>query len=410
MLAPRRIGELLIAETAAPSDHLAGMIEFAASTPGAGSRPRVGIAWRDVLALACIAAIGVELAVLVAWTPDTLRYLRAGPIGDFRNFYEPARDLRLVGLYNPVLAPALYPLHWLGPLNAYRALFIANCLAVLWMAWVAQRGATAPEARLAIALAVIALPQMHWAIRLGHFTPLLAAVSLGGLLLACRRPRAGALVLSLLSLKPQYAAAPFVHLARRRRSDAALMLAAAGAMAMLGFAAIGFGSMREYVSLLFDWGPQSADNLLPVQQSWLYSWPGVQISLGVEPAPPVTFALIAVSFAFVAVAWMRTDAIGGACVTAFAMLLLTPYSQFYDFALIVVGLALLVRCRIHVAARAAMFAGLYAAALYTQSVTIFPVGDAFGTGGTDGPYILTPAVLGVIAALAIIGRAGEGAR
>ncbi len=386
------------------------MIDSAAVSASAPAT-RAWTAWRDALAFACFAAIGVELAVLVAWAPDTLRYLHDGPIGDFRNFYEPARDLRLVGLYNPVLAPVLYPLHWLGALNAYRALFVANWAAVLWIAWTAQRGVAAPEARVAVALAVISLPQMHWAIRLGHFTPLLAAVALGGLLLSTRRPQAGALVLSLLSLKPQYAAAPFLHLARTRRRDAVLMLVAAGGMALIGFAVIGYGSMREYASLLFDWGPQSADNLLPVQQSWLYSWPGVQISLGREPLPPITFALIAVSFAFVVVAWTRTDAIGGACVTAFAMLLLTPYSQFYDFALIVVGLALLVRCDIPAAARAAMFAGLYAAALYTQSVTIFPAGDAFGNGGTDGPYIVTPAVLGAVAALAILGnRHREGAR
>lgn len=407
---PRRIGEMLIGGICARADHRSGMIDLAARTPPAASASHARIAWRDVWALLCIAAIGVELAVLVAWAPDTLRYFRAGPIGDFRNFYEPARDLRLVGLYNPVLAPALYPLHWLGALNAYRALFVANWIAVLWIAWTAQRGASTPESRVAVALAVISLPQMHWAIRLGHFTPLLAAAALGGLLLACRRPRAGAIVLSLLSLKPQYAAAPFLHLARRRRSDAALMLGAAAAMAFVGFAAIGFASVRTYLSLMFDWGPQSADNLLPVQQSWLYSWPGVQISLGMEPLPPITFALIAMSFAFVILAWLRTDAIGGACVTAFAMLLLTPYSQFYDFALVVVGLALLLRCGIAPAAKAAMFAGLYGAALYTQSVTIFPAGDAFGAGGTDGPYIITPAVLGAVAALAVFGRPGEGAR
>lgn len=373
-------------------------------------KARGRIAWRDVFACACVAAIGVEMAVLMAYLPDTLGYMRDGPIGDFRNFYEPARDLRLVGLYNPVLAPLLYPLHWLSPLNAYRVMFTADCAAVLWLAWMAQRGVRMPEARVAVALAVISLPQMHWAIRLGHFTPLLAAVALGGLLLGLRRPRRGAIALSLLSLKPQYAVAPFIDLLRRDRSAAAWMLGVAGAMALAGFAAIGFGSVGTYLSLLFDWGPQSADNLLPIQQSWMYSWPGVQISFGMEPRPPITFALIAVSFAFIAVAWWRTDAVGAACVTAFGMLLVTPYAQFYDFALIAVGLALLVRCAIPAWVRALLFAGLYAAALSSQAATIFPAGNAFGAGGTDGPYFITPAVLGAIAVLAVTGRAGGEAR
>jgi hypothetical protein len=354
---------------------------------------------------ALLAAIGVELAVLASWLPDTLRYFD-GPTGDFRNLYERAAGLRLMALYNPGLTLALYPLTLLGELNAFRAMFVINVSCVLWIAFVAQRGVSTPEARIAVALAVLSLPQMHWAIRLGHLTPMLAAAALVGFLLVERRGRPGALAFSLLSLKPQYAAAPFAWLlVRRQYALAALMFGAAAAMALAGLLAIGIGAVREYALLYLDWGSNSSDNLLPVQQSWMYSWPGVQVSLGFEPHALVTFDLLLLSAAIVVVAWARTPAALAPVVTACAMLLLTPYAQFYDFGLVVVALALLVRAGAAAWLSAPIFAAIWAAAVVTQANTIFPSRDLLGNATTDGVYWLAPVVLASVVALALFGRA-----
>ena len=359
-------------------------------------------------AIAIPAAIGVELAVLIAFAPDTLTRGWSGPTGDFHNLYVRGRDLELMGLYNPVLTPLLYPLHWLGELNAYRFVFALNVAALLAIAAVAQRFVTGFDAKIAVALAVMSFPQMHWALRLGHLTPLLALVALCGLLLAERRPRVAALTLSLLSIKPQYAVAPFLFLLRLRRfSLAALMLGSATALAMVGFAVIGPASVREFLSLYLDWGSDSRDNLLPIQQSWMYSWPGVQISLGIEPNPIITFDLMLLSLGVVMLAWLRTGVRRGACVAAFAMLLFTPYSQFYDFGLVLVGMALLLRAGLPATTTFAAFGGLYLAAVVTQANTIYPTKDLLGPAQTDGVYWLTPALLVVIAVLAIAGKRGE---
>jgi hypothetical protein len=368
--------------------------------------PRVDAAAvaRAVGHLALPIAIGVELAVLVAFAPDTLHRGWHGPTGDFHNLYVRGRDLELMGMYSPILTPLLYPLHWLGELNAYRAMFAANAIALCTMAYIAQRHVASAEAKIAVSLAIISLPQMHWALRLGHLTPMLGLCALCGLMLSERAPRIASLVLSVLSIKPQYAIAPFLQLLRQRRfSLAATMLASAAAMACIGFATIGFGAVREFLSLYLDWGSNSADDLLPIQQSWMYSWPGVQISLGYEPHPVITFDLMLLSLAIVTLAWLRTDARAGACVTAFAMLLFTPYSQFYDFGLIAVGIALLPRCRMAPAVAGAIIAGLWVAAVATQANTIYPTKDLLGPAQTDGVYWLTPAILVAIGAIAVAG-------
>jgi hypothetical protein len=215
-------------------------------------------------------------------------------------------------------------------------------------------------------------------------------------------------MLALLSLKPQYAVAPFLQLLRDRTfALAGLMLAAAAAMAAIGFLAIGPAEVREYLSIAFDWGPDSRDNLLPVQQSWLYSWPGVQISTGIDPHPVITFQLIGLSLLTVALAWANAPIATRVCVTAFAMLLLTPYAQFYDFGMIAAGMALALRAPLGTPVKAATWLILWPAALITQDHTIFPAPDALGAAHTDGFYWLTPAVLAVVALIAIAGKQQE---
>jgi hypothetical protein len=381
-------------------------LAFAHPAPQAAARVR---AWATAVRSAAVraallAAIGVELAVLAAWLPDTLRYWD-GPSGDFGNLYERAAELRLMNMYNPGLTLALYPLTFSGELGAFRVMFALNAACLIWVAFVAQRGLPTTEARAAVALAIVSLPQMHWALRLGHLTPLLAAAALAGFVLMERRPKTAALVLSLLSFKPQYAVAPFAWLLVRRRFVlCGLMLGAAAAMAVAGFLAIGVGAVRDFVLLYADWGANSGDNLLPVQQSWMYSWPGVQASFGFEPHPLLTFDLLLLSAGVVVVAWARTPAALAPVVTACAMLLLTPYAQFYDFGLVVVAMALLVRARAAVWLTATVVVAMYVAAVVTQANTIFPSRDLLGGASTDGVYWLTPVLLASVALLALVGR------
>jgi hypothetical protein len=141
-----------------------------------------------------------------------------------------------------------------------------------------------------------------------------------------------------------------------------------------------------------------------VQQSWLYSWPGVQLSAGIAPNPLITFQLIGLSLLTVALAWANTGAATRVAVTAFAMLLLTPYAQFYDFGMIAAGMALTLRAPLATPVKAAVWLILWPAALITQDNTVFPTTDALGAGHTDGFYWLTPAILGVIALLAVAGK------
>ena len=244
-------------------------------------RPGVdaGSLWRSLapglLSAALLVAIGIELAVLVAWVPDTTRHVIHVEPGDWGNLYIRARHLRLMGLYSPLLTPLLFPISLAGIVNGYRILFALNVVAALTIAWIAQRPLRSPEARVAVALAVISLPQLQWAIRFGHVTPLLALAALGGLLLVQRHPKRGAALLAAMSIKPQYAVAPFVYLASRRQFRLlALMIAVSAAGAAIGFAVAGPSSVVTYVGYALNWGPNSTQNLMPVQQAWMYSWPG----------------------------------------------------------------------------------------------------------------------------------------
>jgi len=365
----------------------------------------VGPLAKPLAQLAMLAAIGVELAVLAAYLPDTLDHGWNGPTSDFHNLYVRARGLELMGLYSPALTLLLYPLARLPEMPAFRVFFALNAAALLGVACLAQRPFSAPAARVAVALAVISLPQAHWALRLGHLTPMLALAALGGLVLAQRHPGRAAAVLAFLSIKPQYAAAPFLLLLWRKQGRPALMMLGLSAvMAIAGFAVIGLSSVGTFFSLATDWGATSSDNLLPVQQSWLYSWPGVQISLGMEPNPLLTADLILLSLGATVVAWVRGTPAAGAAAAALAMIPLAPYAQFYDGALLVAGLALIVRAGLRPALQWGLFAGLYLAALATQANTIFPAPDLLADAHTDGIFWLTPAMAGAIALIALAGR------
>jgi hypothetical protein len=387
-------------------------------------RPRPSLRWtaaglRSALALG---VIGVELAVLATLLPETLEmWWRADQVGDFPMFFNAARDLDANGIYGPALSLLMHPLTYLGVTNAYRVYLALAALALLAVAYLAQRGVDSPEAKLAVGLGVLAVPQMHWALRLGHLTPFLALAALGGLLLLQRRPVLAGLCLAFLVLKPQYLAIPGLYLLWTRNGRAlASLLAGVALLEVIGFAAVGFHAVGSYFDLIFEWGPDASDNLLPVQQAWQYAWPGFLLSAGLDANPLVAFDLILLSVGAVALVWLRGARTAALAGTAFGMLLVTPYSNFYDWALVVVGAALLLRTELRwpLAAPIACVA-LYGALLASQAATPWPVVDvAYNVVGTTGQfsmepgemsgpgglYWITPAAFGVVCLLALATR------
>jgi hypothetical protein len=388
-------------------------------------RPALERLWalRGLTSALLLTLIGVELAVLVTWLPHTLEmWWRADRLGDFGSFFTAAEELRPNGLYSPGLSLLLYPLTHAGIQNAYRVYVGLGALAVLGVAYLAQRGVGSPEGRLAVALGVISIPQMHWALRLGHLTPFLALAALSGFLLLRRRPYLAGICFALLILKPQYAPIPALYLLWTRNGRAlAAMVGTVAVLEVAGFAAAGFGAVGPYLASFFDWGADARDNLLPYQQAWQYAWQGFLISAGFEPNPLVIFDLVVVSLAVVVLVWHKAGGFVAAAAAALGMLLVTPYANFYDWGLLVVAGALLLRAEIAWKAMLPVIVvGLYAALLVSQQATPFPAVDvelaALGTGGnftitpagftspTRGIYWVTPAALAVAAFLALVGR------
>jgi hypothetical protein len=394
---------------------------------GALTRRRTGVvrlaSWPELSSALLLALVGIELAVLVALLPDTATIWWQGkPSPDFQLLLNAARDLKPNGLYSPGLSLLLYPLTLLDQANAYRVYTALGTLAVIAVAYLAQRGIRPTEARVAVALGVISIPQMHWALRFGHLTPFLALAALGGFLLVRRRPYLAGLCFAFLILKPQYAPIPALYLlwTRNRRALVGL-LGGAVVLEMAGFAAAGFGEIGPYVRGLLDMGANSRDNLLAVQQAWQYAWPGFLISAGLEANPLLVIDALALSLAAVMLVWLRGNAPTAVAAAALGMLLVTPYANFYDWGLLVVAGALLLRADIRwKSLLPVVTVGLYVALIATQSATPWPIngmeinvvqtGDQFslaaGDIGTRGLYWVTPAALAAVCFLAIAAQRG----
>jgi hypothetical protein len=379
---------------------------LAARMPARSGSPSLEAITPLAVRAALLVAIGVELAVLVAFVPDrATRYWAGGP-GDFWTLYVRARHLRLMGLYSPVLTPILYPISRAGLHAGFRIFFCLNVAALLTVAYIAQRPLRTLEARVATALAVVSLPQAQWALRFGHTTPLLALAMLCGFMLVQRHPVRGAAVLALLSIKPQYAVAPLIYLAARRRFLLFGVLAGVAlALAAVGFAVVGPWEAVAYVRDGVNWGSNTTSNLLPVQQAWMYSWPGFLISIGDEPNRLLTADLLLLSAGVTLVACARLDGMRAASVAALSMILVTPYSQFYDACLLTAAFALLIRAQLRPAVTGVLVGGLYLAAVASQANTIYPAPDVLGDAATNGIFWITPALLLAIAALAVLAPA-----
>ena len=374
--------------------------------------------WPELRSALLLALVGIEAAALVALLPDTVAIWREGrPSPDFQLLLNAARDLKPNGLYSPGLSLLLYPLTLLDEANAYRVYAGLGALAVVAIAHLAQRGIRPVEARLAVALGIISVPQMHWALRFGHLTPFLALAALGGFLLLRRRPFLAGLCFAFLVLKPQYAPIPALYLLWTRNGRAlAGLLTGALTLEIAGFSAAGFGEIGPYVKGLLDMGSDSRDNLAAIQQSWQYAWPGFLKSAGLEANPLLVIDALALSLAAVVLVWFRATASTAVAAAALGMLVVAPYANFYDWGLLVVAGALLLKADVRwKSLLPVIVVGLYVALIATQAATPWPIeglqvnvvqtGDqlslAIGDIGTRGLYWVTPAALAAVCFLAI---------
>jgi len=240
-----------------------------------------------------------------------------------------------------------------------------------------------------------------------------------------RRPYLAGLCFAFLVLKPQYAPIPALYLLWTRNGRAlAGLLGGAVLLETAGFAAAGLGEIGPYVRGLLDMGSDSRDNLAAIQQSWQYAWPGFLKSAGLEANPLLVADALALSLAAVVLVWFRGSAPTAVAATALGMLVVAPYANFYDWGLLVVAGALLLKADIRWKSLLPVIAvGLYVALIATQAATPWPIegleinviqtGDqlslAVGDIGTRGLYWVTPAALAAVCFLAIAAqRAGRG--
>lgn len=380
---------------------------------------------RLAVLVALFGAIGVELLVLATWLPDTLGVWFApekNGYGDFPIFYHNAESISLNAFYSPGLSLLMHPLTAFSMRTAFTIYFAVNVAALAGVAYLAQRGVHDRIAKIAVAFAVFALPQTHWALRVGHFTEILAFASLAGLLLCDRRPVVAGLLIGVLALKPQYLPVPLLYFACTRNWRA--LGSALGALALLGIAGVAAMALRDgglhqiaHTARYYIDGAGTDAQFLTLgqrdqsyQQGWQYSWYGVLVSAGIEPNPLIAAELFAVSAAAMVLAWWRCTPAVAKVATALGMLLLTPHTSFYNWSMLAVAAALLLRSDLRPRFLVpAMLCGLAAAAAATQNATPFPLPyDAYRPAGTLGLYWLPPAALLCLIALAIAGRRGDG--
>jgi hypothetical protein len=357
------------------------------------------------------AVIGIELMTLTAWMPDTLKKWwdpgRYG-YGDFDMFYQDAKAGAPTGQYNVGIAFLMRGLTWMDMRTAYQVWVALNFAVMAGVAWLAQRPVRSLSGKAAVALGVLALPQTQWVLRIGHFTPVLAILSLSGLLLVDRRPFTAGVLFGLMALKPQYLPVLLLYLLWQRRWRALGGVAAAcAALTALGIVAVGFDGLLTQLSGLPRAKLDHSGLLTGTQQAWQYSWQGFLISAGIGQNPLITADLMALSLVSIAVVWWRGTANAAKTAAALGMLLLVPYSTFYNWCLIAVPGALLLRTPIRPGwLRPALLAGGAIAAAATQKATPYPAVDLLAPAETYGLYWLQPAALFSVFALALASRRG----
>jgi hypothetical protein len=354
------------------------------------------------------AVIGIELMTLASWLPDTLRIWwspEVGKLGDFEFFYSKAESPATLNQYSPGLILLMKPLAALDLLTAFQVYFAINAAALLGVAYLAQRAVQSPAAKLAVFLGVIALPHAHWALRVGHFVPVLALLALSGFLLAERRPLVAGMCFALLALKPQYLPIPMLYLLWTRNWRA--LTAAAGTLIVItgaGIVTVGTDSFMAQLERLTNTGLDHGERYLPIQQAWQYSWQGFLVSAGINPNPLVTADLLLLSLGAVVLVWFTRARSVAKVAAAVGMLLLAPYSTFYNWTLIVVAAALLLRADVRPRFLIPMILAVGSvAAAATLKATPYPVSNVLTTVGPGGLYWIQPFALGTVFLLAFVG-------
>ena len=361
---------------------------------------------RPLLPFVLFAVIGIELMTLVAWLPDTFRvWWNVDDVGDFAAFYKNASSSSPTNLYSTGLTLLMRPLTWLEMTQAFRVYFAINVAATLGVAYLAQRGVRSIEARVAVFLGVIALPQTQWVLRTGHFSMVLAFFALSGFLLTERRPVLAGVCFAMLALKPQYLPVPILYLLWSRNRQA--LLGAGGTLLLLsvaGLVTVGVDPFVAQIQRILNASLDHSAVYLPAQQAWQYSWQGVLISAGIEPNPALTIDLMVLSLGAVVLAWAKATPSAAKVAAALGMLLLAPYATFYNWSMITVAAALLLRSDLRPRALIPLLlAGGVIAAAATQKATPYPSPNLL-TAGTYGLYWLPPFALFTTFALALAGR------
>ncbi len=361
---------------------------------------------RPLIPFVLFAVIGIELMTLVAWLPDTFRvWWNVDDVGDFAGFYKNASSSTPTNLYSTGLTFLMRPLTWLDITPAFRIYFAINAAATLGVAYLAQRGVRSIEARVAVFLGVIALPQTQWVLRTGHFSMVLAFLALSGFLLTERRPVLAGVCFAMLALKPQYLPVPILYLLWSRNRQA--LLGAGGTLLLLslaGLVTVGVDPFVAQIQRILNASLDHSAVYLPAQQAWQYSWQGVLISAGIEPNPALTIDLMVLSLGAVVVAWAKATPSAAKVAAALGMLLLAPYATFYNWSMITVAAALLLRSDLRPRALIPLLlAGGAIAAAATQKATPYPSPNLL-TAGTYGLYWLPPFALFTTFALALAGR------
>ncbi len=382
--------------------------------------------WDDLVRLVgpalAFAAIGVEAMVLIAWLPDTLGvwfHPDKNGYGDFLVFYRNADEFYLNAFYSPGLAVLMHPLTYLGMPAAFAVYVGINVAALAGVAYLAQRAVASWPAKVAVVLGVFALPQTHWALRVGHFTEILAFAALAGLLLSDRKPFAAGVMIAVLALKPQYLPVPLLYFLWTRNWRAlSVSVGGLGALAAAGVGVFALrtphpGSVFTYVTDFYATGLRHSATFLTLgqqdqsyQQGWQYSWYGFLVSAGIEPNPLLAADLFVLSAGAVALAWWKCTPSVAKVATALGMLLLTPHSSFYNWSLLTVAGALLLRSDLRPRYLVpVLIGGMCLAAVATQAATPFPLPvDVYRPAGTRGLYWVQPVALASIFVLAIFGR------
>ncbi|HEX5939830.1 MAG TPA: glycosyltransferase family 87 protein [Dehalococcoidia bacterium] len=337
---------------------------------------------RPALLVVQAAVIVASLIALWYWLPDTFDSWNNERASDFPNFngsallvregfgdriYDrtPARDEELLEFCNIPDELADASLTFTGPNDACRALdgnfrsppsiiflylpgsflpgdgayhaaFIVIALATVALAtWTAAYFDSWP-ARLAVFLAVLALPITQLALRLSQPAALYGLAMLAGFTFHARRmPVPAALCFSFLSLKPQFLVLPLLYLLYRRSWRTALWTACLSIAGFLaGAALVGPTATWNLVELTYD---LTIDGPHPLQQAWMYNWQGFALALAGEPLRTAATLLSISSLMLVAVACVRRPAASAALVIA-ASVLVVPYVLFYDW-LILCGAA-----------------------------------------------------------------------